>query len=258
MTRWSTKDLAGRIIELYSEQKRKIRIITKKAFDSETGKMLNDRILDKERYDNLIQTVGEDIVRANYDQEPIDLKGMLYGEFITYNEKPRFRAIHSICDTADEGKDYLCNIIYGITDEIEPKAYVIDVLYTQDSMEKTERELVKRLDEYQVDRAVFESNFGGKAFVKIIEKQSREAGNYKTLFEAFAQTQNKEARILAHASAVTRSVYMPFGWDKLFPIFYRDLTEYQRQGNNINDDGPDAITGIVERLNKNKKVLGSR
>ena len=78
MTRWSSIDPCGRLITLFQEQGRKYRLITKKAFDSKTGKMLNPMILNKRQYGLLIQTIGEDIVEANYNQTPIDLKGCLY------------------------------------------------------------------------------------------------------------------------------------------------------------------------------------
>jgi predicted phage terminase large subunit-like protein len=257
MTRWATKDLAGRVISMYQEQGRKYRLISKKAFDG--VKMLNERVLNKERYDNLIQTIGEDIVRANYDQEPIDLKGRLYGEFITYKDKPQFKSIHSVCDTADEGGDYLCNIIYGLTAGGDPKAYVIDAYYTQEPMEKTENTLVEKFIEHKVEQAVFESNFGGKAFVRNIERLSVDAGNKKTLFVPYTQTKNKEARILSNATNVTRGIYMPEYWNKLFPQFYRDVTEYQRTGKNEHDDAPDCLTAICERdLSGTVSLIGQR
>ena len=253
-TRWATKDLAGRVTELYKEQGRKIRIITKKAFDGVN--MLNERILNKKDYDNLIQTIGEDIVKANYDQEPIDLKGRLYGEFVTYKEKPTFKEIHAFVDTADGGGDYLCCIIYGVHDN---KAYVLDVLYTQDSMDTTERELVKLFIEFQVDEAVFESNFGGKAFVKVIERLSLDAGNKRTVFRSFAQTANKEAKILASSTTVTRHVYMPELWSKMWAKFYNDVKDYQRQGTNDHDDAPDALSEVALRVSKGTvKLIGQR
>jgi predicted phage terminase large subunit-like protein len=219
--------------------------------------MLNERILDKTRYNNLIQTIGEDIVRANYDQEPIDLKGRLYGEFITYKEKPQFKGIYSICDTADEGKDYLCNIIYGLTHASEPKAYILDVYYTRENMDITERKLAQLYMDYEVQQAVFESNFGGKAFAKVIEKLSREKGNNRTQFQTFTQNLNKEARILANATNVVRNIYMPEHWDRLFKEFYRDVTEFQRTGGNKNDDGPDTLTMISEKISKPKGIVTS-
>jgi len=257
MTRWATQDLAGRVISMYQEQDRNIRIISKKAFDGK--KMLNERILNKERYDNLTQTIGEDIVRANYDQEPIDLKGRLYGEFITYTEKPTFSKVLAVCDTADEGSDYLCQIIYGLTAGNDPKAYVLDVYYSKENMDVTEREIVKRLKEFKVEKALFESNFGGKAFVKVIRQLSEEAKNYTTIFQTFTQNLNKEARILSNATNVIRGIYMPEHWNRLFPAFYRDIIGYQRDGKNQPDDGPDCLTLIVEKALKGAvKLIGQR
>lgn len=250
MTRWATKDLAGRLIEMYQSQNRKIKLITKKAFDG--VKMLNESILSKEQYDLLIQTIGEDIVRANYDQEPIDLKGKLYGEFLTYSVTPEFVRIESICDTADSGSDYLCNIIYGVTKE--KKAYVLDVYYTKDNMDITEKELAKRITEHKVNVAVFESNFGGRAFRKVIESVAKSLGNDFTSFRTFTQTLNKEARILSNSTNVIRQVLFPEQWNKLFPKFYQDLTEYQREGKNKNDDAC-FIAGTMITTTKGNKPI---
>jgi len=250
-TRWATKDLAGRVIEMYESQGRKIRVITKKAFDGQ--KMLNEKILGRLAYDSLIKTVGEDIVRANYDQEPIDLKGRLYGQFVTYEEKPHFAKIAAVCDIADEGSDFLCNIIYGVCSD---KAYVLDVYYTQDAMDATEHELARRLIDFAVDECEFESNFGGKAFAKNIEREYRAQGGAGCRFRTYTQRLNKEARILSSSTNVTRQIFMPEYWAKMFPRFYCDVVEYQRVGKNAFDDAPDTLSRISEKLNQRGFVTG--
>lgn len=246
MTRWSTKDLAGRVMELYESQGRKYRVISKAAFDG--SKMLNERVLSKEQYDLLIQTIGEDIVRANYDQEPIDIKGRLYSTFQTYQREnvPAFRRICAQCDTADKGQDFLCLIIYGET--FNRNAYVLDVYYTKDGMNITEKEISRRLTETKAIYARFESNFGGEAFAKIIKIQLEKLGNYFTRIRTFTQTKNKEARILANSTNVTRHVIFPEDWKTRWPIFYRDVTEYQREGDNEHDDGPDCLSLVCEDM----------
>ena len=152
-----------------------------------------------------------------------------------------------MCDTADEGSDYLCNIIYG---RVGTKAYVLDAYYTKDGMDKTEKEIPNKLTAYNVNMMVMESNFGGKAFCKIIERNTKEKGNTLTRFKTFTQTLNKEARILSNSTNVQRQIYMPDGWRKLFPQFYKDVTDFQREGKNKNDDAPDTLTMIVERIGK--------
>jgi len=171
MTRWSTKDLCGRLIEMFEEQGRKYRLISKKAYNPETGKMLNPNILTKRDYDLLIQTIGEDIVKANYEQEPIDIKGRLYTHFNEYDPadiqsidnpdgKIIFKEIRCRADTADQGDDYLSMIIYGVTRD--NRAYVLDIYYTQAPMEETEIEAAKRLFEYNPNWFRPESNNGRK------------------------------------------------------------------------------------------------
>ena len=255
MTRWATKDLAGRVINMYREQGRKIKVITKKAFDG--TKMLNESILNKEQYENLIQTVGEDIVKANYDQEPIDLKGRLYGEFVVYqpNEIPKFEKIKAVCDTADTGADFMCQIIYGMAGQ---KAYLLDAYYTQEAMEITEPEAARRLIEFDVDEILTESNSGGRSYSRAVEReyyeQCKKADKIpKCKFKTFTQTKNKEARILSNSTNVTRRVRMPTLWKSMFPKFYTDVVEYQRIGKNAQDGAQDALTLIVEREIEKRK-----
>lgn len=245
MTRWNTKDIAGRLISMFEEQGRKYRLVCKKAY--ENGKMLNDDILNLQQYKNLIQTIGEDIVRANYDQEPIDLKGCLYENLVTYKleNKPQFVRVCANCDTADTGEDYLCCIVYGVgTDKIN---YILDVLYTKESMDVTESKVAQMLTEWNVSIFYPESNNGGRGFARSVERLCREYGNRTTVIKPYTQTLNKQARILSNATAVERNVYFPEYWKQKFPEFYRAITEYQREGKNAHDDAPDCLTSVVEK-----------
>ena len=179
MTRWATKDMAGQLMAMMDEQGRKYRLISKKAYDTKTDKMLNPSILNKQQYDLLIQTIGEDIVRANYDQEPIDVKGKLYKRLLTYNPadiktidnpdgKIVFKEIRGRADTADQGDDYLAMTIYGVT--ADKKAYILDIYYTQDDMEITEKEAAKRLLKYNPTVFRAESNNGGRGWSRAVER----------------------------------------------------------------------------------------
>lgn len=257
MTRWSTKDLCGRLIQMFKEQGRKFRLISKKAYDPETGKMLNDTILNKQAYDLLLKTVGEEIVRANYDQEPIDVKGKLYQSFSTYNpadirtiDNPngilQFREIRARADTADQGMDYLCMIVYGVTKE--NKAYVLDIYYTQEPMEITEKEAAKILLKYNPYVFRPESNNGGRGWSRAVEKEYKALGGTHTIFKPYTQTQNKEARILSNSYQVQTNIFFPNDWNVRYRDFYDSMNEYQRQGKNEHDDAEDCTTSIAEEL----------
>lgn len=260
MTRWSTNDMAGQLMRMFDEQGRKYKLICKKAYDAKTDKMLNDKILNKLQYDLLVQTIGEDIVRANYDQEPIDIQGKLYKRFLTYNpedirsiDNPEgqivFTEVRARADTADKGEDYLAMTIYGVTKL--KKAYVLDIYYTQDDMETTEIEAANRLLKYNPSVFRAESNNGGRGWSRAVERRYKELGGTRTIFKPYNQTLNKEARILSESSFVQDNIYFPMDWNVRFRDAYNSMNEFQRQGKNEHDDIEDNITSIAEELDAN-------
>ena len=41
---------------------------------------------------------------------------------------------------------------------------------------------------------------------------------------------------------------MPVDWKNKWPEFAKDIISYQKEGKNKNDDGPDTLTGIAEKM----------
>jgi len=72
-----------------------------------------------------------------------------------------------------------------------------------------------------------------------------------TVVEWFHQSQNKIARILSNATFIMNHIYFPVGWNNKWPEFYSDVTNFQKEGKNKNDDAPDCLTGIAEMLGSN-------
>ncbi|MCW6112191.1 phage terminase large subunit [Clostridium sporogenes] len=256
MTRWASGDLAGRALDYYKEQGIKVKHISMKALvNKEKKEMLCPEVLSYRSYINKVKAMGEDIASANYQQEPIDLKGRLYSNFKTYTDIPRdsngnplFTKIKAYVDTADEGADYLCVIIYGIYNN---EAYILDVYYTKDPMEITEEETAKRLYENGVNIADIESNNGGRGFARSVERILKEKfSSNKTRVKWFHQSKNKKARILSNSTWVMDHIYYPVNWKDRWPEYYDAMNKYQREGKNKHDDAPDATTGVAEKINK--------
>lgn len=247
MTRWSSKDLAGKILEYVKENNITYTHINFKA-EQEDGTMLCDSIFDKKASDRAKQLMGEDIYEANYNQTPIDMKGCLYSNLQTYVDLPTVLEVCNYTDTADEGSDYLCSINYAICDD--DRAYILDVVYTQDAMEITEPLVAGMLTKDNVNYAVIESNNGGKGFARNVERICRENNNRHTMFKRFTQTKNKISRILTGSTGVMQNIVFPQEWKSMYPKFYKDVTQFQRLGKNKNDDAPDVLTGIYEQLRK--------
>lgn len=252
MTRWATGDLAGRALEHYKEQGAKVRHISMKALQ-EDGTMLCPEILSRKSYEAKCKAMGIEIASANYQQEPIDIKGRLYTSFKTYTKLPMdekgnllFTSIRNYTDTADQGDDYLCSINYGV---YNGEAYVLNVLYTKEPMEITEPAVAKMLYEDNVNVADIESNNGGRGFARQVERILHE--KYRTnrvQINWFHQSKNKKARILSNSTWVMNHVYFPVNWADRFSEYYEAMTKYQKEGKNLHDDAPDATTGIAEKI----------
>lgn len=243
MTRWASDDLAGRIINHFQDD---AEIISLKALQDD-GTMLCEDVLSRESYEEKKKLMSPDIFYANYQQEPIDLKGQLYTSFKTYDTLPQFEKIQSYTDTADTGSDYLCSIIYGI---YQKEAYILDVIYTNEPMEITEPLVAKHIFEYKVNQADIESNNGGRGFSRQISHYLTNTYNTNhTVIRPFHQSKNKQARILSNATWVMEHIYFPQNWHNKYPEFYKAITSYQREGKNLHDDAPDALTGVAEKVN---------
>lgn len=259
MTRWATDDLAGRALAHFREIDVPVRHVNFKAVQDD-GLMLCDEILSYASYMIKSRTMGADIVSANYQQEPIDIKGRLYTGFKTYSYLPidnnghsLFTEIRNYTDTADEGDDYLCSIDYGI---YNGECYVLDVLYTKNPMEITEPAMAAMLIADNVNNADVESNNGGRGFGRAVQRElsSKQGGN-KVIINTFYQSKNKKARILSNATWVMQHIYFPRNWADRWPEYYDAMIKYQREGKNTHDDAPDATTGIAEHMTAGIKTV---
>ena len=250
MTRWASNDLAGFILSNYDD----VVHINYKAINDD-GTPLDEGTLSLEDFEFKTKNMAKEIVYANYQQEPIDIKGRLYNNLKTYNQLPidsnnnlLFTAYKNYTDTADTGDDYLCSICYGVYNK---EAYILDILYTKEPMEITEPATAKILIENNIKEADIESNNGGRGFARAVERYLLEKYNSnRCKVRWFHQTQNKRARILSNATWVMEHIYFPVNWADRWPEFYKAITTYQKEGKNKHDDAPDVLTGIAEKCNK--------
>lgn len=247
MTRWHSEDLAGKALKKLPESGYRVKHINMKAYDEANDQMLCDEVLTKDEYIRKTKTMGLDIASANYQQEPIDLKGRLYQKFQTYDKLPdNIIKIWNYTDTADKGADYLSSPVWAETSD--HKAYLLDVLYTKEPMEITENAHANMIIRNKVNHIRVEGNNGGRGFRRNSERKAKELGYYSAYWEDFHQAANKQSRILSNSAWVENNVYYPEDWAIRWPEFYEAMTTYQREGKNNHDDAPDSITGIAETL----------
>lgn len=253
MTRWASKDLAGRIDDI-PDEKAQWFINTMKVMNEETGEMLCEDILSRRKFYDMKRTMSTAILRANYFQEPIDVQGRLYKKFIEYDYLPNnIVAIREEIDPADSGRDYLCGIVYAETSD--KMAYVLDVLYDNRKVEYTLPLMCKQVTTYGVNKLIMESNSGGRLLANNLKsKLARDYSWYKTIIQAKPNSQNKVARINNMAEQVQTRIIMPRNWENRFDKFAKDVYKYISGGKNAHDDGPDCLTRVAERLTENNGI----
>ena len=216
--------------------------------------MLCDGILTEEDYRILLSTQDKAIVMANYQQEPIDVQGRLYTGFRTYSEVPALSRVLAYCDTADEGSDYLCSLVFGVLSESPNDVALLDVVYTQEPMEITEPMVARQLmQDYglPVSQAVIESNNGGRGFARAVSDMVRGTACRVGWFH---QSANKRARILTAAPWLMQHCMMPEHWADLWPEFWKHIVTFTADGKAEHDDAEDALSGVCELMTRPKPV----
>ena len=206
-------------------------------------KLKEFRKLDVEQFESL------------YQCDPRPLQGLLLQKPLkTYEGRINTREIRNYTDTADTGSDYLCSIDYIIG--LDSLIYILDLIYTQEPQEVTEPEVADMISKDRVVQAMIESNNGGRAFARNVDRLS----GFRTNIEWFHQSENKEARVLSNASNVRRLVHFPKNWEYRWPEFHKHITRFKRNfRSNKFDDCFDALTGVVEHsgILENNDVLWS-
>lgn len=246
-TRWSENDVIGRLEEMgkYND------IIRVPAMDENDETFCND-VHTTEYYRDLRSDMDESIWEAEYMQNPIEAKGLLFpkSELIRFKKSdlkgdPDGRI--GACDVADTGDDDLCAPFGDIFGD---KIFIGDVVFTKDAVEVTEPRLAQTIIDNRSDHMRIESNNGGRIFSNSVKKTLKSVNYSKCEIEARPTTKNKETRILMksgwikkHCVFLDESEYER-GSD--YDRFMKALTRYKREGGNKHDDAPDGMTILAE------------
>ncbi len=254
MTRWNSRDLVGRVLS--DEDAGDWYVLEMEAcLNTKTHEMLCPELLSWKSYLKKKSKMSLVIFMANYHQKPVDLHGALYQKFQEYDHLPMdnegnclLEEIKSYCDTADEGNDFLCDIIYGT---YNGEAYILNVIFTDEDMSKTEKQVAEAYYHWHVSWADIESNNGGRGFARAVARILKdEYGSNYTHIESFYQGANKIARIKSNATWVQDHIHFPRNWRDKWSDYFLAMKSFQASKKNKHDDGPDATTGVAEKMSQ--------
>jgi len=265
-TRWSETDVLGRL-----ESSGKYDEIIRIAALDENDQSFCEDVHTTEYYHEIRQDLDESIWEAEYMQNPIEAKGLLFpkSELNRYRRKDiidrKPEGVVSACDVADEGDDDFSSPFGRIFGD---KIFITDVVFTKDPVEISEPRITQMIIDEKCDKIRVESNNGGRIFGKNV-RTGLAKKKHKCEVQTKATTSNKATRILMRSGWIKKHCVFLHDDDIIkgsdYDRFMKSLTGYKKEGGNKHDDAPDSLTILAEyiediglRKTMNKKTVDKR
>ena len=251
-TRWSVRDIIGRLQATYGNNER-CKFIAVPDIDPETGEsnfMFDVNGFTTEFFHDQELLMDDITYRCLYKNDPVEREGLLYHEedLRRYLEIPMREpdAIIGICDTKSKGTDFLflpCFYQYG------EDYYLVDCICTDSSDYGVQDDRMSNLIlGHNMQQVEFESNAGGDRVAFEVQNRVKEQKGRCNITTKPTET-NKETRIIVNADWVKKhvvfkdkSLYSP---KEDYGIMMTWLLSYSVAGKNVHDDVPDGMANFA-------------
>lgn len=237
-TRWSISDVIGMSMERGDYDKS---IVVSALTDDD--KSFCESVMTTEEYLEKRDKTAKEIWLAEYQQQPVDIGGKLFGDIdvITEEEFKSLKGELSGClayvDVADQGTDYLASIVVAVIGE---KMYVVDYIYTRDNTDITIPLVASMLNKWNVSYCRVESNSMGAMFSRELQRQS------KTKILQVVNATNKMTRIIMQSAYIINNfVWIKYNKNPHSIQFLEAMYSFSKEGKNKNDDAPDCASGLA-------------
>jgi predicted phage terminase large subunit-like protein len=258
-TRWTVRDYMGlKMQEGYYDI-----VIRIPALDKE-GKSFCEDVIPTEKYiekrDKLIRGGQDHIWHAEYMQEPIEVKGLLFpasklNRFKLKDlNKDNIISKISFIDTADLGDDYYVQGLGYIVEWREKlQVFIPKVIFTQDPFKITQPRTIELTNSERLENLYIETNKEGSLYLNNITKA---CPNTQIIGVLAKSSMSKQARIFAQSDYIIENFHFLVDEDQNdeYKAFFSNLTTYLKEGKNKHDDAPDDMAGLAKavRLRFNK------
>ena len=237
-TRWSLNDVIGRNItaNIYDKS-----IIVSAM--NEQGESFCEDVLTTAEYIEKKKRTAPEIWEAEYQQQPVDMKGRLFNslnflskeEFAEITKSNPIEGCLGYVDVSDQGADYTSVAICAI---IKKQLFIVDYLMTRDNTDITIPQTAAMLDKWNVSYCRVESNAMGAMFSRQLQLQTR------TKILQVHNTQNKITRIIMSSAHIMNSMIFIRNGDNQSELFIQNVLSFSKEGKNKNDDAPDCLAGL--------------
>ena len=251
-TRWSVRDVIGRLETLYGDDPR-CKFVTCPALDD------NDESNFEYDYGVGFSTKYFIDMRKNLDpvswaalfmNEPVEREGILFAkdELQYFADipvdadgnmlEPDFR--FAIADTKDKGADYGFMPIIWVYGNL---GYVVHMVCDNGKPEAVEAKFIDALIKYKVQACRFESNAAGGKIADKVDAELKKRGYYCNITRKYT-TSNKETRIQVNSPQIKNRFIFMYNFDKTteYGLGMSMLISYVLSGKNKHDDVPDGMS----------------
>ena len=260
-TRWSVRDVIGRIIQAYEGNKR-VKVISVPDVDPVTGESNFDfefggyTVKDFEDIQLLMDEIS---YRCLYKQDPIEREGLLFPDdkIRRYLNLPHGEPeiITAQCDTKGKGTDYF---VLPVLQKYGEDYYCIDCVCDNTAdYEEQYRNAAAVLVNNKVQECEFERNAGGDRVAMEVNKRVESVGWICNITDTPTET-NKEARIfqcsnwiLQHIIFKDASLYKP---NEPYGVMMSLLKQYSVSGKKQLDDVPDVFSNFALRMTQGNRT----
>ena len=249
-TRWSIWDPIGRLQQEYDGDKRAKFLVfpAMNAKDESNFDYPYSLGFTTEMYRQQREIMDDPSWRALYMNEPVERFGRLYdpSELRRYFSLPEIEPdnIVAICDTKEQGDDYLAMpIFYQYGQDYYLDCWICDNGKVEVLLEKVVRALIDR----KVRMCRIESNRGGTIFAKNVQDRLKQLGGMTNITTKWTQS-NKETRIQSLSGLVKDRVLFKEDsvQNKEYKAAMNQLVSYTMAGKNRHDDVPDSLAMFMD------------
>lgn len=260
-TRWSVRDVIGRIQTMYDGNPR-VKVIAVPDVDPETGESnFNYEYggFTKEFFADQQLLMDEISYRCLYKQDPIEREGLLFPDdkIRRYLNLPHGEPeiVTGQCDTKGKGTDYF---VLPVLQKYGEDYYCVDCVCDNTAdYEEQYRNAAGVLVNNKVQECEFERNAGGDRVAMEVNKRVESVGWICNITDVPTET-NKEARIfqcsnwiLQHVIFKDSSLYKP---NEPYGVMMSLLKQYSVSGKKQLDDVPDVFSNFALRITQGSRV----
>ena len=233
----------------YISEDKSCAIIQVPALDYETGESTCPELKSTSELLKEKANMEEYIWETNFQQKPTNPESLIfsYDKLRTYSTVPEsdYKGTYAVIDaTRKTGKDFFAMPIFRkVANDNLFDYYLIDALFTRTATKDMYNDIVDKIIENNIVFMVIESNVTSE-LKSNVERICRERGIVPPEIIEKYNVENKSARITNEMHLIKKVLIFPdktmYGVNTDIGKFMGNLTTYNSDGQNANDDAPDS------------------